>query len=315
VTRVPIGRRSYWAESGAIATLARQKAPAVLHTHIHRADLVGWLAGFRADVPLVATVHGHPGGHWRSALNEWLDRQLLRRFDAVVCVSESVVALMRRAGARPDRLHHVVNGPAPTVAAPRASARAELGQRGTGLLLGWVGRLLPEKGPDLFVETLAVLGRPDVRGVLVGDGPERAAVDARIRRGGLEDRVQCVGARPQAGRLLQAFDALVVSSRTEGSPMVVLEAMAAGVPVVAFGVGGIPHLLEGDAGWVAAPGDVHALAEACRAVLDDPTARAARTARAAEAAERRFGMARWLEELDAIYRELVTRPPRGGTAA
>jgi glycosyltransferase involved in cell wall biosynthesis len=185
-------------------------------------------------------------------------------------------------------------------------------------VLGWVGRLQWEKGPDLFLEVLTRLRDGGVVGVLVGDGPERSAIESKVRSADLRASVILAGAQPQAAQMFRAFDALVVSSRTEGSPMVVLEAMAARVPVAAFGVGGIPHLLEGPAGWVAPPGDVAALATACRAILADGIERERRTTRAVAAVEERFGAERWLRGLDAIYDAVMLRrqqPDDGSDAA
>jgi glycosyltransferase involved in cell wall biosynthesis len=115
------------------------------------------------------------------------------------------------------------------------------------------------------------------------------------------------GAHADAARLFSAFDALVISSRTEGTPMIVLEAAVAGIPVVSTSVGGVPDLLEDGAGWLVPPGDRDALAQAIRAALDDPTERGLRGARL----RARFAPAAsdndWVDQYLDLYRRLIAR--------
>jgi glycosyltransferase involved in cell wall biosynthesis len=108
-----------------------------------------------------------------------------------------------------------------------------------------------------------------------------------------------------AGHALPAFDAFVLSSRTEGTPMVVLEAMAAGVPIIATRVGGIPQMLSEDEALLVEPENPTALANAIRAVYDDPTGAQARVLRAQERLQRDFGVAPWLERYESLYTSLL----------
>ncbi|MFN9575865.1 MAG: glycosyltransferase, partial [Gemmatimonadota bacterium] len=134
--------------------------------------------------------------------------------------------------------------------------------------VGWVGRLSHEKGADLFVEAMMRCPRSDAIGVIVGDGPQRRDLQARVGPGAA---IRLVGSRPDIGQLMPAFDVLAISSRAEGTPMVLLEAMSARVPIASFAVGGIPELLPADAAWFAAPGDTAGLAASIAAALDFPT--------------------------------------------
>ena len=164
----------------------------------------------------------------------------------------------------------------------------------------------------LFVDAVAQLGRTDVTGVVVGDGAERAATAARARAAGLDAQaLRLVGAHPDAGALLSAFDALVLSSRTEGLPMVLLEAMAAGVPIVAFGVGGVPDLLGPEQAYLAPPGDVVALGEALGVCLSDRPEAQRRAQSARQRVETHFASESWLGALDAVYRQVVQERGRG----
>jgi glycosyltransferase involved in cell wall biosynthesis len=105
-----------------------------------------------------------------------------------------------------------------------------------------------------------------------------------------------------AGKYVSAFDVLVLSSRTEGTPMVLLEAMQAGVPVAAFGVGGVPAVLEGGAGWLVPPGDVPGLRSSVQAILANPEEARRRADHGRMRARERFGLDAWLDRVEAVYR-------------
>jgi len=309
VIEVRCGRRRYLSEARRVGDALRELAVELVHTHVYHADLVGYLAARRARLPVVATLHGYAGGDPRNRLYEWLDRKLLARFDAVLCVSEAQREQMRRSGCAPERLAVVPNGHASGSLLPRAEARARLGLAATQVAFGWIGRLSFEKGPDLFVEALARLGPGGGLGVVIGEGAERRRVEARARALGLgEHRLRFAGFRGDAPSLLAAFDALVISSRTEGLPVVLLEAIAAGTPVVAFAVGGIPDVLGTASGWLAPAGDVDGLARALRSLLEDPREAQKRACEAKRLLASRFGVERWLEQVDGVYARALAGP-------
>lgn len=296
VRAVEIGGRAYLAERREIDAIRRDTGAAILHTHGYRPDLVDAAVARRAGIPVVSTAHGFTGGPFRNRLNEWLQRRALRRFDAVGAVSAPLEASLLRAGVPRARLHLVPNAWAAEPVLPREEARRVLGLAGGQPLVGWVGRLSHEKGPDLAVRALVRVPEPAVLAVL-GDGPERASSERLAREAGLASRVRWLGNVPGAGRLLAAFDVLLLSSRTEGTPMVLLEAMGAGVPVVATRVGGVPAALARGGGELVAPEDPEALAAAVRAVLSGSRRPVLANAGAVLAEARQA----WLERYEAIY--------------
>lgn len=307
VTAVCCGRHRYLAEAREVARLLRRAGAAVLHTHIYHADVVGYLAARLCGIPVVATVHGFTGTGWKNRAYIWLDMRLIRRFDAVICVSENVRDRVIREGCDPGRLRLVPSGYALRGSVARSVARAKLGLADDDRVIGWVGRLTREKGADLLVDSMGRLVAPNVTAVLMGAGPERERVMAQAAshsRG--SGAVTLVGQVDDAALLLTAFDVLAISSRTEGTPMVLLEAMASGIPVVAFAVGGIPCVLDSRSAWLVPPGDTSAFAAALQEALQNPAEALRRAAAARETLRARHGLDSWIQQVEAVY-DSVTR--------
>ncbi|HEV7703046.1 MAG TPA: glycosyltransferase [Gemmatimonadaceae bacterium] len=310
-----VPRRGYLRERSLIRGLCRSKAVNVVHTHGYRSDIVGGHAGREERVPIVTTVHGFTGGGMKNRAYEALQRYAFRRFDAVVAVSQPQADQLRAGGVSDHRIHVIPNALAPhATPLARAEARRALELPPEGLLAGWVGRISREKGVDIFIDALTSIGDRVIQGAILGDGPERPAEQARAESIA-PARFLWLGAVPDAARYFAAFDLFVMSSRTEGLPMVLLEAMAAGVPIVTTNVGGIPQLLSPAEGVLVPPEDPKALASAMRAALDDRAAAAAR----ADAARRRqhaeFDVGPWSDRYEALYRHLIALRARAGARA
>jgi len=310
------GGRAYRRERRAVADVCRRLRPDVVHTHGYRADVLDAPVARALGIPVVTTVHGFTGGDWKNRCYQWLQRRALRRFDAVVAVSRRLAEELRLSGVPGGRVHLVRNAwraPAPPL--KRSAARAALdGEAGDSEprdpCIGWVGRLSREKGPDVLLAALARLRARPWRACLVGDGPDRTALVRRAAALGLGDRVHWHGAVPEAGRLYRAFDVFVLSSRTEGTPIVLFEAMASEVPIVAAAVGGVPDVVSAAEAVLVPPEDPAALAAALAGVLDDPTGAGGRAGRARERLEREFCAEPWLRRYGAIYRAVSGRERR-----
>lgn len=301
---IVIPARAYLRERAAIRALCNDLAPAVLHTHGYRPDIL--LAGLakRLRIPIVTTVHGFTGGGWRNRLYEALQLRAFRRFDAVVAVSEPLAAVLRRRGVPERSLRVIVNSWSPvSQLESRSAARARLGLPSMAYCVGWVGRLTREKGADILVEAVAHL-RPDTLVSFIGEGPELARLAARCAALGVSARVRWHGHVDSAGALLSAFDAFVLTSRTEGTPIVVFEAMAAGVPVVASRVGGVPDVVTEAEAVLVPTEDVLAFATAIDHMREDSSA-AIRALRATERLQEFFAVDPWLAAYEALYREVA----------
>lgn len=302
---IRVAPRAYRAERRTLAALVRRLRPRVLHTHGYRADVIDQPVARAFGVPVVSTVHGFTGGGWRNGLYERLQLRALRSCEAVVAVSAPLQRRLVDAGVPPQRVHLVPNAPPP--GAPlldRGTARRRLDVPRGAYHLGWVGRLSREKGPDLFLEAVAALPDLPLVASMVGDGPERTRLVRLAQRLGLDERVRWHGAMPRAVACFAGLDLLVLSSRTEGTPLVLLEAMAAGVPIVATAVGGVPDMLP-DGHALLVPPDAPALAAAIRRARLDPAATLLRADRARLGFAARFCTPRWLRRHLEIYDEIA----------
>jgi glycosyltransferase involved in cell wall biosynthesis len=301
--------RAYALERRRIADLCRRLRPDVVHCHGYRVDVVDAPVPRRLGIPVVSTVHGFTGGDRKNRFFEWLQRRSLRRRDAVAAVSRPLLERLQRAGvARALLIPNAWDGRDP--GRDGEAARRALRLPPDAFVVGWVGRLSGEKGPDVLIDALALLPEHGIEAVLVGDGPERASLEARAATAGLVPRVRFLGRVDGAESLFPAFDALALSSRTEGTPMVLFEAMAAGTPIVAARVGGVPDVLADAEALLVPPEDPAALARALAEVRREPRRAAGRAAAARRRLIADFAPEPWLARYESLYRELQLHPRR-----
>jgi glycosyltransferase involved in cell wall biosynthesis len=304
---VQVPARGYRYERSAVAGRLQAIAPSVLHSHSQRTDVLHGGGVRRLGIANVSTVHGFTGGSLRNKVYERLQRFSLRRFDGVIAVSEPLGAELLRAGLRADRLSNIANAFAlPKVTLDRAGARRALELSDERLTGAWIGRLSLEKGPDVLLEAVANPAFPRELTVLViGDGPERARLEQRSVALGLGARLRFCGPRDEVARLFPAFDVLIQSSRTEGTPMVLLEAMAAKIPIVATRVGGIPNLLNDFQARLVPSESPSLIALAVADVVADRHAAGERASAAREHLLRAFAIRPWVERHVEVYDQAV----------
>lgn len=258
----------------------RRERFALVHCHSTKAGLLGRVAARAAGIPAVLfTAHGWPfaGSWWSPIVRSFLalaERMAARFTTTIICVSHHDREAALRAGIGPSwRLKVIPNGIAP---GPwMVDAPSEEGGRGTGeqCTAVMVGRLHEPKDPITLVNAWARVGASR-RLLLVGDGPMRPGVEALILKQGLEGRVAVLGARDDVPVLLRSVDVFVLSSRWEGMPLAVIEAMMSGLPVVATDVGGVSEaVVDGETGFLVPPGNSDALAVALDRLLADPALR------------------------------------------
>jgi glycosyltransferase involved in cell wall biosynthesis len=277
-----------WHAAREVAEYVRRSGADVLCTNGYKPDVIGWLAARRAKVPVVAIAHGWTAATWKVRLNEAIDRRVMRRMDAVICVSEAQAVKVRQAGVDPRRVHVIRNAVDPCASDnPDPSYRRQLEAffaTPPARIVAGCGRLSPEKGFDVFIDAAARVAAQDAGAgfVLFGDGPLRAALQQQVRDRGLQGRFAFAGFRPDLNHFLPWCELLVLPSHTEGLPVVVLEALAAGVAVVATAVGGTPEVItDGIHGRLVPSGNAMTLVRCIREVLadDDMRLSLARTGR------------------------------------
>lgn len=308
-----LGDRAYAAEWKALRGMLAELAPDVVHTHGYRSDVLSAAAARRSGIPTVSTVHGFSSTDLRGRLYEWVQRKALARADRAIAVSRPLQKQLAAAGVPADRIELIVNALPPT-ASPlsRGEARERLGLPLAAPVVGWVGRLSPIKGPDVFLGAAATVARarPDVRFSVIGDGAMGPSLKARDGVGAVHFHGHVGG----AARYLAAFDLLVMSSRSEGTPMVLLEAMWAGIGIVTTSVGGIPDVVGDVEATLVPPEDPAKLGDAILAALGDPDGTRTRAEAARTRVEQALSPERWVERHVALYRSLPS-PRRAGSPA
>jgi L-malate glycosyltransferase len=293
----------------------RERKVEVLQSFTHYSNILGPFVGVIAGVPVRVTSQRTPlddRSPWLRRADRWVSRSGLAH--RMVAASEYLRSYcMDREGLHPGRVVTIRNGVDPMYGSAearsrRAATRSALGLEPDHVGILTVARLSREKGLESLLEAATSLAarRPEARFLWVGDGELRDDLELRVRQHELADRILILRDRRDVPELLGASDLFVLPSLSEGMPNAVLEAMAAGLPVVATSVGGTPEaVIEGETGWLVPPGDPAALARAIGAALDDPDARA----RLGEAGRRRvqesFSLASYVGGFEDLYEELL----------
>jgi glycosyltransferase involved in cell wall biosynthesis len=304
LTRRLVKRRVSLAYARGIRKLLREGRFDLVHAHIYASAVAAAVATRGTGLPLVVTEHTEAS--WQNLWARLFSRWTYRRARQIIAVSTPIERrLIERDGVSPERVTLIPNAVIPASGNPPSLADTLPDGWLEMPLVGVVARLQPEKGVATFLKAAAHVSMvsPEARFLVVGDGPLREELVDLVGRVGLRERVHFLGYRVDAQRLIGLLDVLVVPSLTEGSPLIVLEAMAAGVPVVASAVGGIPdQVRHGEVGVLVPPDDPNALAGALGALLEDP----ALARRLGEAGRRRteneFSHEALVRRIEAVYR-------------
>jgi glycosyltransferase involved in cell wall biosynthesis len=298
-----------------LARLLRRERIDVMHSHLYHANLYGRLAARLAGVPAIATVHNT---YTRVKLHRrLLNRLLTGKRSHVVAVSEDVRRdLVKYDGIPQDRIAVIHNGidvSRVQSSLSREQARAQLGIAGDAIAVGCVARLEEQKGHRFLLEALALLneaprGAPRFTLLLAGDGRLRAELERRAAALGVAAQTRFLGTRSDVADVLRALDVYAMPSLWEGLSIAMLEAMAAGLPIVISDVSGVAQVIGNDEYGLRVPaGDPAALAQAIRALADHPEKRAALGAAARERVIAKFSMQAMLGELSRLYEEVSSR--------
>lgn len=326
-----------------IVGIAFRERPRIIHTHMAKAGALGRMAGFLYNTvgpgrrpgcraALIHTFHGHVlAGYFSPHVSRLLitiERWLAKRTDRLVAVSVAVKDdLVKQAVAPAEKIDVIPLGlslePLLDVNGHRGAWRSA-DERDT-LLIVWAGRLVPIKRVELFLEGLRDFAQRASgmrwRAIIAGDGECREAMRRHLKRLGLADCVQWVGWVKEMTSLYADADVVCLTSANEGTPVALIEAMAAGKPVIATGVGGVLDLLKTDragidslprgsvqdvdGGWVVRSGDAEGLAHALTMCAQHPELRAQRGAAGRDLVRQRYEAARLVRDIETLYDRLV----------
>lgn len=247
-------------------------------------------------------------------INRMLDEIARRRVDSIVANSEGVMRdVLANEGIAPDRICVIRNGaelPVPLAAESRDAIRSRWGAGPENVVIGCIANYKRKKGLEAIVAVASVVvaAVPAAIFVLIGEGPLRPDLEQAIGEAGLVERVRLHGREPDAREIVGGFDIALQASLSEGLPNAILEAAAAGIPVVATNVGGTAELVaDGTTGRLVEPGDNQAMAEAIIWLAASSDRRAAFGAAGRRLVAERFGMDRFVAETMALYEQVLAR--------
>ncbi len=313
VHRIPEKRRFDREVISSLAALVDRVQPDILQTHAVKSHFLVRYAGLDRRYPWVAFHHGYTATDWRTATYNQLDRWSLRAAQRLVVVNDQFRDQLVRRWIPRERIAVIHNAIDPQWAAgarqPQAAAglRAKLGIGADEKVLLIAARLSKEKDHATLLRALAILRdrrHKTPRLIVLGDGPERTHIDAAIRELNLSGQVILLGWVPSEPYYGIA-DVAVLSSVTEGSPNAVLEAIGAGVPVVATAAGGIPEIVaDGESALLVPAGDAARMAEALDEVLTSPELSQRLAARGREIAAARHSPQARVQDICNVYRQL-----------
>jgi glycosyltransferase involved in cell wall biosynthesis len=310
---------------GAVARLReiiREFRPDILHTHTAKAGAVGraaaLLSGHARPKVVVHTFHGHVlQGYFRPAFGQVfsrIERELARTTDALVAVSPQIRDDLVRLGIAPaDRIAVIRLGldlASRTATSPDAATafRRELAVPPDRFLVAWLGRMTEVKRVDVLLDSFRRLldKGTDADLALIGGGPLAAALEERARDLGIRDRCHFTGFRSDVGSVYAAADVVVLTSANEGTPVTLIEAQAAGKPVVSTDVGGVPDVVvDGSTGLLAASGDADGVAARLHELSLDRGRRDRMGAAGRKRVLERYGVDRLVRDVDDLYRSLL----------
>jgi glycosyltransferase involved in cell wall biosynthesis len=304
----------------AVRRLIRAHRPDVIHTHTAKAGATGRIAAATAGAARPrATVHQYHGhvlsGYFdsrRERVFRLVERALARITDRLIAVSDEVrddlVSYGVAASSKFEVVQYGFDLDARTTAAPgaRERARAEIGAGPDAFVIGWIGRLTAIKRPLDLIRVIKDVEAAIL--VLIGDGEDRPEVEALVASLGVQDRVHLLGYRRDVADWYAALDAFLLVSANEGTPVVAIEALAAGVPVVATNAGGTSTVVDdGESGALLPVGDVAGLALALEGLRQDPARRTELGSRGAARMRERFSVARMVEDVERVYAGILSR--------
>lgn len=295
--------------AGRLYSILKQGAFELVHTHGYFADICGLTMARLVGLPTISTCHGFISTDFKLKMYNLLDTYALRSCKTIIAVSDGIKSELVRSGLQDSRIEVIPNAVAPHFGGEERSAcrkgkRDSLGIGSNEHVVGYIGRLSEEKGLICLVEAIAEL-RDDlvpVKLLIVGDGPERLALEKRVKERKLEKWVFFVGFQTDIENWFPVLDVFALPSLTEGTPMALLEAMAAGVPVVATAVGGVPKVVtDGINGSLVPSGEVGQLREKIQLLLESDSLQDRFRKEGLNTVNSKYDIHTWCRMVESVY--------------
>lgn len=295
-----------------LSRIIREEHVDLVHSHLYHANLYSRIAAWRSGVPAVITVHNtYLKRKWYRQL---LNRLLAKVTGAIVAVSEDIRADVLRYDKVPEKLVHVIpNGIDLTRVASTLSsvqARQRLGLSADDFVLGTVGRLEEQKGQRYLIQAVGDLKASGigVKLLIIGDGRLREELEKQIQQLNVQDSVSLLGTRKDVADILKAVDLFVMPSLWEGLSLAMLEAMAAGIPVVATDVGGVSQVFgDNEYGYRIQPGSAQALADKIAYCLASKENVARMAKKGQQLVREKYSSQNMVRNLEKIYRAVLSK--------
>ncbi|MBK1849821.1 glycosyltransferase family 4 protein [Marinobacter sp. 1-4A] len=310
VYRLKMNGRFDFRVVGRLAEVIRDRNIDVIHTHGYKSDILGLLAAKKTGIACVSTPHGFSGNvGFKLATFIRIGTHMLRYFDQVVPLSEELMDDMKRFKVPEAKTSFIRNGvDLKEIDATLASLPQKNNVDSGSRVIGFIGQMIPRKGiPDL-IEVFDQLYKqePDIQLQLLGDGSQRQELEAQAAELSSAKAVEFLGFRSDRLELLSKFSLFVMTSSLEGIPRCMMEAMAVGIPVVAYDIPGVDQLVEhGKTGLLAPFGDKTALEACCKQALSDPLLAQSLSHNARQMIHERYSAARMADEYEVLFRKLV----------
>lgn len=294
-------------------TVLRSGGFELVHTHGYFADICAIPLAKLIGIPILSTCHGFVYSGRKLRMYCKLDKWALRLCMGVIAVSEEIKVDLVQSGVKENRVNVVPNAVTvsvdnPTLYLQGHQLRKVLGIGPDEIAVGYLGRLSEEKGVKFLIKALSKSFQKmsNLKLVIVGDGPDKSALEKLTHDQGLESRVIFVGFQANTEPWFSVFDLFVLPSLTEGTPMALLEAMAAGIPVVASAVGGVPSVVEDQVnGLLVPPSRADLIAEKIELLVNDHELRKSLSLNARDHIEKKYKVGAWCRSIERIYQDII----------
>jgi len=297
-------------------SVVKSKRFDLIHTNGYFADIIGIPVAKVMKIPHVATCHGYIENDLKLKLYNKLDMFFLRFAGRIVAVSHVIKSLLIANGVSADKIVVIENSvELPTKSHEKTTKkrwvmRERFAIQDNEVVLGYIGRLSEEKGLLYLLDAVARLiekGMP-FKIILVGEGPQRAELETRVADHGLQNNVIFTGFQQDVSEFLPVFDIFTLPSLTEGTPMALLEAMGAGLPVMASSVGQIPDIIDdGINGVLIQPADQSSIERTLTGLLEKRDLWKSLAERGRDTIDRNYNIKDWIEKFQSIYLELANK--------